>query len=106
MYVERDGIGKPYYQTLARENYPVGILATEGKDKLTRAAPATNEAKEGRILIPTYAPWLDSWEAEIFSWQGIKGEVWDQGDTMSYAVEVKIGGFAGPMVMESLGNRR
>ncbi len=100
LYVERDGIGRPYYQTLNRENYPVGVLSTNGKDKLTRASPATNEAKEGRILIPDYAPWLDAWEAEIFSWTGIKGEVWDQGDTMSYAVEVKLDGFAGPLVMQ------
>ena len=101
LYVERDGIGRPYYQQLTRERYPTGILSTNQKDKLTRAAPATNEAKEGRIIIPDYAPWLDDWEAEIFSWTGIKGEVWDQGDTMSYAIEVKLDGLAGNLVMQS-----
>lgn len=92
IFVERDGIGRPYYQHLASLRLPVIGLDTEGKDKLTRAADATHEASEGRIYIPDYAPWLSTLEAELFTWQGSKYEVCDQLDTLAWAAKLKVDG--------------
>ena len=69
-----------------------------GRDKLTRAAPATHEAKEGRVWIPKYAPWLDALEAELYAWQGTSDEVCDQIDTLAYACLLKVDGSLGGVI--------
>ena len=99
IFVEEDGIGRPYYQQLARERFPVYAISSEGKDKLTRATPATNEAKEGRIFLPEYAPWLSECEAELFSWRAVKGEVCDQIDTLAHAVNCKLNDLVGGAIV-------
>ena len=98
LWLEVDGVGRPYFQQLEAERFPVYQLTSGGKDKLTRAAPATNEAKEGRVFLPTYAPWKDSLEAELFAWQGTSEEVCDQIDTLAYAAMLKISGCLGGVI--------
>lgn len=101
VFVERDGIGRPYAQMLAKKGIPVVGIDTGGRDKLVRAAAATNEAKEGRIFLPTYAPWLPALEAELFTWTGIKGELVDQIDTLAYAAQLKVDEqLVGSMIMQ------
>lgn len=99
IWIEIDGVGRPYFQQLEREGFPVYALQSGGKDKLTRAAPSTNEAKEGRIFLPYYAPWKDALEAELFAWQGTSDEVCDQIDTLAYAVLLKISGSLGGSIV-------
>ena len=98
IWLEVDGIGRPYYQQLSREQFPVYALSSEGKDKLTRATPATHEAAAGRVYLPKHAPWLDSLESELFAWQGTSDEVCDQIDTLAYAVLLKIRGSLGGVI--------
>lgn len=92
IFVERDGIGRPYFQHLSSLRLPVVAVDTQGKDKLTRAADATHEAAGGRLFIPDYAPWLPTLEAELFTWQGTKNEVCDQLDTLAWAAKLKVDG--------------
>lgn len=92
IFIERDGIGRMYYQHLKSMGLPVVGVDTKGKDKLVRAADATHEASESRILLPDYAPWLSTLEAELFTWQGSKGEVCDMLDTLAWAAMLKVEG--------------
>lgn len=100
IWVETDGIGASYYQALSRDpaRMPIYPLSSGGKDKFTRAAPSTHEAKEGRVMLPKYAPWLDDLEAELFSWQGTSDEQCDQIDTLAYAVLLRIAGSLGGII--------
>lgn len=100
MMIEYDGIGRPYYQELLKRGIPIGAVKTEGRDKLERAAFAANEANEGRIWLPEYAPWLEDLEAELFVWTGLKGEVADQIDTLSYAAICKNDGLIGQIILQ------
>ncbi len=81
IYIERDGIGR------TRLTRNIACAA--------RAAPAANEAKEGRVYLPETAVWLNALEAELFSWRGSSDEQCDQIDTFAHAVQVKNGGFVG-----------
>lgn len=92
IFIETDGIGKMYYQHLESLRLPVVAVDSGGKDKLVRSASATHEAAEGRAFLPEYAPWLSNLEAELFTWQGHKGEVADQIDTFSHAAQLKVDG--------------
>lgn len=92
IFVEKDGIGRPYFQHLQDLGLPVVGITTAGKDKLVRAADATHESSEGRLFLPDYAPWLPALEAELFTWQGSSDEVCDQLDTLAYAAMLKVDG--------------
>lgn len=98
IWVEVDGIGRPYYQQLVSERLPAYALESGGKDKLTRAAPVTLEAREGRVWLPSYAPWLDVCESELWAWQGTSGEQTDQIDTLAYAGLLKVNGRLGGVI--------
>lgn len=97
---ETDGIGAQVYSALARRGIPIEGIGTGGRDKLARSASASVEAKEGRVWLPQSAPWLDDCEAELFTWQGLKDEVADQIDTLSYAAILKVEDFAGSTLIE------
>lgn len=98
IHIEVDGIGRPYYQQLSAERLPVYALETHGKDKLTRATPATLEAREGRVWLPIYAPWLEACESELWAWQGTSDEQTDQIDTLAYACLLKVEGQLGGVI--------
>lgn len=100
IYIERDGIGKPYYQLLSSQGIPVQSLKTEGRDKLQRSVTATQDADAGRIWLPDTRPWLDNLEAELFTWTGLEGEVADQIDCMSYASILKAENRVGTVVLQ------
>ena len=88
IHCEGDGIGRVILQQLRTMQLPVKAIMTEGKDKLTRAIPACNEAAEGRIYLPEAAPWLADYEGELFTWTGNPNETSDQIDTLAYGVLV------------------
>ena len=101
IFVERDGIGRPYFQHLYSLGLPVVGIDTGGKGKLIRAADATVESEAGRLLLPDYAPWLPTLEAELFTWQGSSEEVCDQLDTMAWAAKLKVDGrLLGDIIMD------
>lgn len=54
-------------------------------DKIVRSTSAQLLAEEFHVWLPVYAEWLADWEDELFVWQGLKGEVDDQIDTLSLA---------------------
>lgn len=97
---EYDGIGKQMYQALVRRGIPIEHIGTEGKDKLARSTPAQIEAKEGRLYLPESASWLEDLKAELFVWTGLKGQVADQIDTLSYAAILKVQN-SGTVVLDS-----
>jgi hypothetical protein len=45
------------------------------------------ETHEERIDLPEQASWLDTLEAELFTWQGLPHEKADRIDTLSYAMQ-------------------
>lgn len=98
--VEIDGIGKAVYDNLTARGLPTHPVSTGQRDKLTRAQTACVEAEQGRIWLPESEPWLDSLEAELFTWQGLEGEQADQIDTLSYAAIAKTQGITGEPVWE------
>lgn len=98
--IEVDGIGKSYYQVLSRRGLPVQAIHSEGKGKLERSVFAQNEAKERRVFIPDFAPWLADLEAELFQWTGLRAEVADQIDTFSHAAKAKKDGMIGANVIQ------
>lgn len=54
-------------------------------DKLTRATRALNMASEGKIFLPSLAPWTSDTVTELVTWRGRKDEQTDRIDTLSYA---------------------
>lgn len=98
--IEIDGIGKSYYQVLARRGVSVQAIHSEGKGKLERSVFAQNDAKEKRVFLPDFAPWLSDLEAELFQWTGLKGEVADQIDTFSHAAKARKDGMIGANVIQ------
>lgn len=65
-------------------------LSHEGKDKLTRFAPALNELEQGRVFLPRNigeAPWRLDAENELTAWDGHKDTPFDFGDTLGYAAK-------------------
>lgn len=85
VFIERGFIGTTLVVDLATAGVPVTPLDPDA-DKVTRAIPAASRQKQGRILLPAGAPWLDEWINEHASFP--KGTHDDQVDTTSYAVRV------------------
>ena len=73
------------YQMLSTAGLPMKPLSPRSQDKLTRAVPATNRMEQGRVWFPQTAPWLEDWEAEIFTWTAHPHEQDDQVDVLAYA---------------------
>lgn len=95
--VEKNGVGTGVVQGALRLGYMVEPIWTS-KDKILNSYDAANMAEQGKIFIPAKdfdeegnekdpadAPWLSTWEAEVFSWMGLKDETSDQVDTLSTA---------------------
>lgn len=74
-----------FYQLVSNAGLPMKPISPRSTDKLTRAVPATNRMEQGRIWFPYDAPWLEDWEAEIFTWTAHPHEQDDQVDVLAYA---------------------
>jgi predicted phage terminase large subunit-like protein len=85
-FLERDG-----YRHLARSNETSEPLEREGEpgkrpnmSKIDRFGRAVQYIEEGRVYIPQYAPWLDSFLNEVAGFPNIPDK--DQVDSMSQLV--------------------
>lgn len=93
--VEKNGVGTGVAQMADRMGFMVEKIWTT-KDKIVNSYDAANLAAQGHIYIPAKdendAPfsgqeWLADWEAEVFSWMGLRDETSDQVDAMSTAAK-------------------
>lgn len=72
-------------QELLRDEIPIDTVPTGGKDKVSRASVLLQKLERGEVALPQSAPWLESLEAEWFSWTGHPEETSDQIDAAAYA---------------------
>jgi predicted phage terminase large subunit-like protein len=85
VYVEKGFIGSTLVIDATRAGLRVRPL-TPDKDKITRAIPATNRVRAGRVWFPAGAEWLGDWIAELAEFP--TGEHDDRVDTLAYAARV------------------
>lgn len=85
VFIERGFIGTTLVVDLTAEGVPVTPLDPD-TDKTTRAIPAANRQRSGRIWLPAGRDWLDAWIEEHAQFPN--GEFDDQVDTTSYAARV------------------
>lgn len=84
-HVENEKLGVALVDALHRE-MNIKTISTQGKDKLTRAAPLLNKLERGEVFLPLRNnDWLPDLEAEWLSWTGHEDEVADQIDPAAYA---------------------
>lgn len=83
--IENAHVGRAILQILHHEGVTVKGLEPESKDKMVRANTAIVRMEGGMIWFPSKAPWLESWEEEIFAWSGSAKEQDDQVDCLAYA---------------------
>lgn len=85
--IEDKGSGQALIQTLRRDItftwsiIPVNPIA----DKVTRMDGVTPWLEGGRLWIPTHAPWLMDWEAELYGFPTATHD--DQVDSLSQALD-------------------
>jgi predicted phage terminase large subunit-like protein len=83
----------PSLQNLLMGKMPIDLIATEGKDKVTRAATLMNMMEAGQVYLPQGEnSWRPAWESEVLSWQGVEEQTNDQIDMSAYAAIEACGG--------------
>lgn len=83
----------PHLFDLLSGKLPIGLMSTENKDKVTRAAPLLNMLEQGQVYLPREEnSWKPVLESEWLSWQGLEEETNDQVDMSAYAA-IECGGF-------------
>ncbi len=86
--IEDEKTGRALLQTL-RHRYNTRPLATEGKDKLTRAAQFLNMLEQGQVFFPDHSVpgtgWMAAMKDECLLWTGHPDETSDQIDCLAYA---------------------
>lgn len=95
VYVEKGFIGS----TLVIDATKAGLRVepvTPDKDKVTRAIPAANRARQGRFWLPAGAEWLGDWLAELAEFPNGTND--DRVDTASYAARVMAAHWLEPLV--------
>lgn len=85
---ENEKLGQALIAVLKRNNVYARAVPTEGKDKVTRAAPLLNKMEAGRVFLPLHASWRETLEDEMLAWQGLDDETCDQIDTGAYAATI------------------
>ena len=88
--IESVAANSAVYQLCSRLPMIVNAVSPMGNDKLIRATGAMNLAKDGRVLLPLAAPWLEDVESEILRFTGDdkKDDHDDIVDNFSYAADV------------------
>lgn len=95
---EDQTMGPSLYNVLKGE-LPIDLIATEGKDKVTRSTTLQNMMKCGQVYLPREDnSWRPTFEAELLSWQGLKDETNDQIDMAAYAAIEAGGAFGGTII--------
>lgn len=96
---QRHDLDRVYLEVNAYSAHIVSIAKGEGvpvesvradRSKKVRAEPAAAAMERGNVWAPKSAPWLATWQDEVFRFTGDEAarEVDDQVDTLSYAVLV------------------
>jgi predicted phage terminase large subunit-like protein len=85
--VEDAGVGDALAKELNEARLPAIAIKPEG-DKRTRMAIQSIKFESGQVFLPSEAPWLDSLEAELFSFPGSRHD--DQVDSISQALAYEI----------------
>ncbi|MEV4287363.1 phage terminase large subunit [Nonomuraea bangladeshensis] len=85
VFIEQSFISTTLAVDATAAGIPVQPLVAE-TDKVTRAIPATNRVRAGRVWFPAGADWLDVWCDELASFPSAAHD--DQVDTLSYAARV------------------
>lgn len=91
--VETAFIGLTLFQQLIRMGLPIIELKTD-VDKVARAIPAAARYKAGTIWHPRFAPWLETFEAELINFPNDAHD--DQVDTIGHAARLLAQLEAGP----------
>ena len=84
--IESVGLGIGVFQTVQRKGLPVKPIKKH-TDKLVNSTDAVLRMKQGRIWLPEEAPWLETCEAELFTWTGHPQEQDDIVDTLADAAK-------------------
>jgi predicted phage terminase large subunit-like protein len=85
VFIEQSFISTTLAVDATAAGIPVQPL-TADTDKITRAIPATNRIRQGRVWFPAHVDWLDEWCDELASFPSAAHD--DQVDTLSYAARV------------------
>lgn len=85
VFIEQSFISTTLAVDATAAGIPVQPL-TADTDKITRAIPATNRVRQGRVWFPAHVDWLDEWCDELASFPSAAHD--DQVDTLSYAARV------------------
>jgi predicted phage terminase large subunit-like protein len=93
IYVEVTFIGSTLVIEATRKGMRVEGVRPE-KDKVTRALPAANRARQGRTWLPAGADYLDDWLAELTEFPA--GAHDDRVDTLSMAERVRAAHWVDP----------
>jgi predicted phage terminase large subunit-like protein len=81
--IEDAAAGTSLAQELKRQVSGVVAIRPE-RDKVSRMAVASAKFEAGQVLLPRRAPWLAEFEAELFSFPGVRHD--DQCDSVSQAL--------------------
>jgi hypothetical protein len=88
MYIEKEKLSKATLNMFDADVQLVEI-STEGRHKLSRAAPLLLKIQRGEIRLPSESSdWLSKLEAEWLAWTGADGEPSDQIDAAAYAAMI------------------
>jgi predicted phage terminase large subunit-like protein len=86
-----------------KSGIPIQELIAE-KDKLTRAIPASNLVRQGRVWLPVDAEWLDEWIDEHADFPNATHD--DQVDVMAYAARILVAHLSPQTQTPGNGHRR
>jgi predicted phage terminase large subunit-like protein len=87
VHVESRMFGTTLVYAAGRAGVPIAELKADA-DKLTRALPAADLLRQGRVWWPADVPWLDEWCDELAAFPA--GMHDDQVDTLAYAARVAL----------------
>ncbi len=104
VWIENEKLGQAAVDVLGRR-LPLQCIATQGRDKVARAAMLINRLERGEVFLPKHAPWLAPLEAEWLAWSGDPEEPADQIDAAAYAAIVTAHSRLGPAAMLPVFNR-
>lgn len=85
VFIEQSFISTTLAVDATAAGIPVQPLHAD-TDKITRAIPATNRVRQGRVWFPAGVDWLDEWCDELASFPSAAHD--DQVDTLAYAARV------------------
>ena len=98
--IEANGVGIGVAQYVERAGYPVQKNMKK-TDKIENSLCAQIIMKNGRVLFPINALWLEDAEDDVFQWTGVPTEPDDTIDTLSDAANE-----LGPQVAREISNRQ